>query len=115
MHLRYTNRDGADVRILLGPDPVIIGRVPECDVPLADDRVSRHHCEIRAWAEVHAIRDLKSHNGTLVNGKPVEIAILKAGDRIDVGSTTIFVDGDTEDSYRGILSEIVKNIEHDKH
>ena len=68
MHLRYEDVQGADKVIELGPDPVIIGRTPECDVTLNDERVSRHHCEIRFWDSVHVIKDLESHNGTLING-----------------------------------------------
>ncbi|MEI6971021.1 MAG: FHA domain-containing protein [bacterium] len=110
MQLKYTDSTGREAVLQLGADPVIIGRVPECDVQLADDRVSRHHCEIRAWDDVFVVRDLGSHNGTLINGQRTEIAVLKDGDKIGIGNTTVCVLGDSADHYRGMLREIVKRI-----
>lgn len=114
MHLRYTDSQGAEKTVELGTDPVVIGRVPECNVTLPDDRVSRRHCEIRFWDDAYIIKDLRSHNGTMVNGKPIEIAILKPGDKIGVGG--VIIDAESEKTgdgkaYRSILSEIVKDIE----
>jgi DNA-binding NtrC family response regulator len=66
-----------------------IGRSPSCEIPLEDDLVSRRHAQItlrdgKAW-----LRDLRSRNGTLVNGERVsgEVA-LQPGDQVRVGTTT---------------------------
>lgn len=47
-------------------EPIAIGRAPNNDVELADERVSRHHAVI--WAEDGAwrVRDLGSANGTFI-------------------------------------------------
>ncbi|HLI55121.1 MAG TPA: DUF3662 and FHA domain-containing protein [Acidimicrobiales bacterium] len=78
---------------VLGNRPVLIGRLPECDIVLADPNVSRRHAEIRPTGEVPpawAIDDLGSTNGTRVNGMPVVGSrVLRPGDRISVGATTI--------------------------
>lgn len=51
--------------------PVTIGREPNNDVELTDDRVSRHHAVL--WAEngVWYVRDLGSANGTFIGASRV--------------------------------------------
>ena len=112
--MRYKDGQGVDKVLELGPDPVIIGRIPDCDVVMNDERVSRHHCEIKLWDRVHVIKDLDSHNGTLINGSAIEVAMLKPGDEINVGGAIIVVaEHNVGDGYRSVLSEIVLGIEQD--
>ncbi len=70
-------------------DPVTIGRLPECDIMLADPDVSRRHAEIRAAEGAVTISDLGSMNGTRRNGRGVPVqpaaAELRDGDEIQVG------------------------------
>lgn len=72
-------------------DNVIIGRDEDCDIRLADDKISRKHCRVelvRNGEEEHvALHDLRSTNGTLVNGEAVSSRVLLSGDRIEIGST----------------------------
>jgi len=66
-----------------------LGRGGNATVKLNDDGISRKHARIfQAGGEV-VIEDLKSANGTNVNGTPVEMQQLKDGDKIRLGSTTI--------------------------
>jgi pSer/pThr/pTyr-binding forkhead associated (FHA) protein len=69
--------------------PLTIGRGDEADLPLADRWVSRRHCEIFERDGALALRDLGSRHGTLVNGCNVAEALLRPGDRICVGMTTL--------------------------
>src|SRR5687768_10671759 len=58
-----------------GPNPgatLIIGRSTDVDVTIHDARLSRQHAELRWSGESWSVRDLGSHNGTFVDGKPVE-------------------------------------------
>jgi diguanylate cyclase (GGDEF)-like protein len=71
-------------------DEFMIGRVEHCDLVVEDDLVSRHHCKILATPDGAQIIDLASTNGTLLNGRRVEKAILQEGDQIQVGAITIF-------------------------
>ena len=64
---------------------VVIGRSPDCQIVLDDFGISRSHAKIIADEKGPRIVDLKSKNGTLVNGVPIIEAPLKDGDRILLG------------------------------
>jgi adenylate cyclase len=64
---------------------VVIGRSPECQVVLKDFGISRNHAKIAVAEDGVRIVDLKSKNGTQVNGVPVVEAPLKDGDQILLG------------------------------
>src|SRR6266851_214645 len=64
---------------------VTIGRSPDCQIVLKDFGISRTHARLFADEEGVRIQDLKSKNGTQVNGVPVVEAPLKDGDRILLG------------------------------
>ena len=64
---------------------IVIGRSPDCQVVLKDFGISRAHATVVADAKGARIVDLKSKNGTQVNGVPVIEAALKDGDRILLG------------------------------
>ena len=64
---------------------VVIGRSPECQIVLKDFGISRAHARIIVDEDGVRISDLKSKNGTQVNGVPIVEAPLKDGDRILLG------------------------------
>jgi signal transduction histidine kinase/ActR/RegA family two-component response regulator len=68
----------------------VIGRGDEAGAQLSDPEVSRAHAEIR-WEPTSefVINDLDSRNGTRVNGAPIVHAVLRFGDKIQVGSSTL--------------------------
>jgi len=76
-------------RIVLGLEPITIGRLPECTVVLNDQNVSRRHAEIRRSGSDVVVADLRSTNGTKVNGHTVSKRVLEDGDDITVGTTTL--------------------------
>jgi hypothetical protein len=76
-------------RIVVGEEPVSIGRLPECDVVLSDPNVSRRHAEVRRRGNEILIVDLGSTNGTKLNGSRVKEQRLGDGDDITVGGTHI--------------------------
>ncbi len=63
----------------------LIGRSPECDVFLDDVTVSRRHAELVREGETFTIRDLGSLNGTYVNRKRIESAVLENDDEVQIG------------------------------
>jgi hypothetical protein len=61
------------------------GRNPAALVFLDDVTVSRHHAEFRVAQGVLEVTDVGSTNGTYVNGKRAETAILTPGDEVIIG------------------------------
>lgn len=83
-------QDGTPTRtIQLADEALVLGRLPECDVVLADPGASRRHAQIRREGENFTLTDLGSTNGTLVNEEPVTEWILEQGDRITIGRTVL--------------------------
>jgi hypothetical protein len=76
-------------RVVIGEEPVSIGRLPECDVVLSDANVSRRHAEVRRRGNEFVVVDLGSTNGTRVNGAGTKERRLTDGDEITVGGTHI--------------------------
>lgn len=70
--------------------PVLIGRSKICDLSLEDALSSRQHCVIES-ADSQSLRvvDLKSANGSLVNGEKVKEAPFRVGDSLQIGETVI--------------------------
>jgi len=68
---------------------VRVGRAEDNDIVLADPQASLHHAILRYDGTTWSVEDLGSKNGTLVNEQQVTAAILRAGDRLQIGGTTI--------------------------
>jgi hypothetical protein len=80
--------DGREIGV--GDRPVVMGRMPGCEVVLADPNVSRHHAEVRGSGSGWTVTDLGSTNGTKVNGVRISGSqSLRPGDEIRVGATSI--------------------------
>lgn len=63
------------------------------DIVLDDVSVSRLHAMIFSDEVGVGILDLVSKNGTFVNGEEVESHLLRKGDAIEIGESTIIFDG----------------------
>jgi hypothetical protein len=70
-------------------DRMIVGRLQECDICLADANVSRHHAELFHMDGDWFVMDLDSTNGTMLNGEPVTRARLHDGDVVEIGVTRL--------------------------
>ena len=69
-----------------------VGRAPRADFIVDAALVSRVHCRLTATDDRLEVVDLKSTNGTFVNGKRVQKAHLSAGDRLRVGRVELTVE-----------------------
>ena len=69
----------------------ILGRGSSCHIQIKDPKVSRSHASIKVEVTGLTITDLSSASGTFVNGKRVMSQVLKDGDLIKLGDTTIEV------------------------
>ena len=68
---------------------VTVGRVPQCEIHVDDQAVSRRHCTLALKGAALTITDLDSANGTFLNEHIVKSATAKPGDLIRVGSTVL--------------------------
>jgi len=71
---------------VIAGDVFRVGKAPENDLVLGDETVSRVHFEIMRDAKGYLVRDLKSTNGTILDGAEVKEAYLRAGSVIGAGS-----------------------------
>jgi DNA-binding NtrC family response regulator len=73
------------------PAPVIAGQSPVCALRLGDDEVSRRHASFEPDGSMLRLTDLRSTNGTFVNGLRVFEAALYGGETVQMGSTALRV------------------------
>lgn len=111
MRLRYTKQDGTQMEFHLSEQPITIGRSPDADIVLLDEKVSRIHCGVRLWDGDFYLKDLKSKNGTFVNGEKVEVAKLRSSDQVRIGSTTFTFEQEPEVGQETALQEIKDEME----
>jgi len=71
---------------VISGDTFRVGKAPENDLVLADETVSRVHFEIMRDAKGYLVRDMRSTNGTFLDGAEVKEAYLRAGSVIAAGS-----------------------------
>jgi PAS domain S-box-containing protein len=80
---------GRAVRLELGEH--VVGRGSEADIRIDDHGVSRKHARILRTPDGKCrVTDLGSTNGTYLNGVPVSTADLHEGDRLQIGTVTVF-------------------------
>src|SRR5690606_25174286 len=70
---------------------ILIGRSEEADLAVADPEVSRRHARLMIADGSVSLIDLDSHNGTRVNGAPLEdgSCALQSGDALTIGTATL--------------------------
>jgi pSer/pThr/pTyr-binding forkhead associated (FHA) protein len=85
----------------------LVGRSEECHLRPQTDAISRRHCLIMATENEVVVRDLKSRNGTFVNGERVEEeAVLLSGDQLRVGPLSFEVVIETAKAKRPKVHDI---------
>ena len=86
----------AGSRYLLDQQLIRLGRHPEADILLDDITLSRQHAEVRQTPDGYVVVDAGSLNGTYLNRRRVEEALLRNGDELQVGRfRLVFYDGAT--------------------
>ena len=76
-------------KVVLGDEPLTIGRHPENRLMVVEAQASRFHCVIEKTAKGLVVKDLDSRNGTKVNDQAVKTVFLKRGDVIRIGATEL--------------------------
>jgi transcriptional regulator with GAF, ATPase, and Fis domain len=90
---------GARLVVLRGPDKgrayhlaseeTVVGTGSTAQLTLSDDTVSRNHFVLRVTTKGYLVEDLGSTNGTLLDGRRIQSAYLRFGDRIALGVTQL--------------------------
>jgi DNA segregation ATPase FtsK/SpoIIIE, S-DNA-T family len=80
-------------RLPLRPGTVVVGRAPGCEIVLPDTTLSRRHVALTLGADGEVtVDDLKSHNGTWVDGEAVTAPVtLAPGSSLRVGALELEV------------------------
>jgi transcriptional regulator with GAF, ATPase, and Fis domain len=76
--------------------PPLVGTSAACTIQLRDPEVSRRHASLDVHEGRLRVRDLGSANGTFVNGIRVVEALLGGGEDIQLGTSAIHVERETE-------------------
>jgi len=72
-------------RLGLDKDTIILGRSPDCDIPIPSPSISRQHARLLRVQDKWFIEDMLSRNGTAVNNQPIHTRVpLKRNDRIRI-------------------------------
>jgi pSer/pThr/pTyr-binding forkhead associated (FHA) protein len=92
---------------------LVLGRDPDCQIPIDDGYLSRRHCMVACRGEQVLVKDLSSYNGTWVNGQRIhEECFVLPGDVLKVGRTRLFVDFGDEESQNTSLRIYAPKLEH---
>jgi transcriptional regulator with PAS, ATPase and Fis domain len=91
IHIAVTPPDKRVIAAPLDLRPLVIGTSAECDLPVADPRISRKHCELRITERGVALRDLGSKNGTFIRGIPIIEVILPPAVPVTLGNSELVI------------------------
>ena len=78
---------------MLDAGAIVIGTAEGCALRLADDRISRRHCEVRLGPHGFLVRDLGSRNGTLFEGSRIGELAVPPGAILTLGRTHLVLAG----------------------
>ena len=73
-----------------------IGRSPQADISIEDDRISRVHCFLEWMGDTITIEDKESTNGTYVDTQKINRAILPPGVPVQLGHSIMKIEYKSE-------------------
>jgi len=92
VNLTLTEKGGSTNELSFDKDEVSVGRVRGNDIVLPKGNVSKHHCRLLVNGDEILVEDLRSTNGTYVNGRKIaEPTTLAPSDKVFVGDFIIRV------------------------
>ena len=88
---------------------VFIGRDPKSQLVLPDPGVSYRHACVEDRGEAWVLVDLDSTNGSEVNGKPIQEALLTHGDKLCFGNTLVRfeVQDESDQAYTEAVAQLL--------
>jgi pSer/pThr/pTyr-binding forkhead associated (FHA) protein len=100
--------EGTALREYIVDGSVTIGRLPDNGVIVDNPAVSGHHARVFREGDRVILEDLKSTNGTFVNGRPVTRHVLQHGDEVLVGKHQLVFDRTTDD--RPVSAPVIEGL-----
>ena len=98
-HLIAVNGSSLGKRLELDRPRMVMGRHPECELTLDSGSVSRQHACISTQGKDYLLEDLKSRNGTFLNGRLItEATRLNDGDLIRICDLEFSFHAEEEDN-----------------
>jgi len=79
-------------RITIDPEPMTLGRDPDCCIVVPDNEVALKHARLEHHGNELFIHDLGSMNKVILNKKEIQNARLKHGDIVELGRTRLLVE-----------------------
>ncbi len=93
---------------------LIVGRSQGCQLRLDDPGISRRHCRFRKAKEgAFLVEDLRSTNGTYVDGKAIEVARVGPGARIQVGADVVLRFSLTDETEEALAKRLYESSTRD--
>ena len=87
--LEQVEGPGGQREFVLGQDVITVGRLPESEVCLDSNEVSRKHMLLKKIGDEYACTDMESHNGVFLNGVKIHSATLREGDTLQIGDVIL--------------------------
>jgi sigma-B regulation protein RsbU (phosphoserine phosphatase) len=81
----YLDAAGKECRVAVTSPRFTLGRSSLNDLVISQGEISRFHAELLTRGDEYVLRDLGSKGGTYVNGAKIDQAVLRNGDRIQLG------------------------------
>jgi hypothetical protein len=84
------------MQLAIDKEVMFVGRSDTNDIEIRDETVSRKHLKIFSVESCYFVEDLKSKNGSMINGEPLDAGfarLITENDRIQLGSTVIHLSG----------------------
>lgn len=97
-------------RIDLDRLPFTVGRNDSCDYQIRSSRVSREHAEFIRESGALRLRDLKSTNGTFVNGQRIEEHRLVDGDLVVIADVHFSFRTSQDEAARKTVTQVMERL-----
>lgn len=88
---------GENPKTYLIGDFLTLGKDPSCQIQLMGENISDRHCRLERKEDTYWLRDLRSTQGTFINGARIMEAVLQEGDVIMLGNLELLFTRKSDD------------------
>jgi len=88
--------DNPEKRLKIGRISTLVGRNPACEIPIQHPSISRQHCLLQLSDRGLTFKDLRTTNGTKLNGVATPQGVAKVGDKLTFGHLHFILEEEKE-------------------